>query len=93
MSMKRAKKATGGRPTSTETSLGFNPPPETPKWDQAVAAADETTFVPYEPAKRYERGALVTHTRFGKGLVLSVDGPRIEVLFEDAIRRLGHGVG
>ncbi len=92
MSMKRAKKATSGRSAQAESSLGFSPPPDVPKWSEVVPGADEAAFVTYEPARRFERGAFLIHSRFGKGLVLGVDGPRIEVLFEDAVRRLGHGV-
>ncbi len=94
MSMKRAKKATGGRTATGEGSLGFNPPSaELPKWPELIAGADEAAFVAYAPAQRFERGAFLTHVRFGKGYVLSVDGPRIEVIFEDAVRKLGHGMG
>ena len=34
--------------------------------------------------------ALIKHSKFGKGLVIGVDGARIEVLFEDGTKKLAH---
>jgi len=39
---------------------------------------------------RFSKGDLITHPKFGKGLVLGVEGTRIEVLFQDGKKKLGH---
>ena len=36
------------------------------------------------------KGQLLVHPKFGKGVVLGVEGQRIEVLFEDGPKKLGH---
>ena len=43
-------------------------------------------------SSRYAKGNLILHSKFGKGLVLGVEGPRIEVLFQDGKKKLGHAV-
>ncbi|MBL8604543.1 MAG: hypothetical protein JNK72_21635 [Myxococcales bacterium] len=91
--MKRTKKASGTRGGPAEGSMGFNPPPSgLPKWAELIAEKADDAFVPYEMSSRYERGALVQHGKFGKGYVTSVEGNRVEVVFEDAVRKLAHGV-
>ncbi len=47
-------------------------------------------FSPYATTTKFAKGALVSHSKFGKGLVVSVEGSRIEVLFEDGVKKLGH---
>ncbi|MEZ4408665.1 MAG: hypothetical protein R3A52_19660 [Polyangiales bacterium] len=34
----------------------------------------------------------MAHPKFGKGLVVAVDGGRIDVLFEEGVKKLVHGV-
>lgn len=94
MSMKRTKKAGGStRGAGTEGSLGFNPPSrDLPKWDEAVGAQAEESFKSYSPSQSFTHNALMTHPKFGKGLVVAVDGGRIDVLFEEGVKKLVHGV-
>ncbi len=92
MSMKRTKKATS-KVSQTEGSLGFNPPTGgVPKWEEAIANKADDSFVAYTPSRRFAKEEYVSHAKFGKGYVVGVDGNRIEVLFEDGIRKLAHGV-
>ncbi len=94
MSMKRTKKATATtRGSSSETSFGFNPPDQVvPTWDVAVGALGADGFIAYAPAQTYKRDTLLDHAKFGRGKVLAVDGGRIEVLFNDGVKKLAHGV-
>ena len=39
---------------------------------------------------RFTKGQLLAHPKFGKGVVVAVEGQRIEVLFEDGPKKLGH---
>ncbi len=39
---------------------------------------------------RFTRGQILVHPKFGKGVVVGVEGQRIEVLFEDGTKKLGH---
>jgi hypothetical protein len=49
--------------------------------------------VPYALASRFEKGVLVLHAKFGKGVVLAVEGTRIDVLFAEGRKKLGHAPG
>lgn len=93
MSMKRTKKATGGKSGSAETSLGFNPPPgELPKWAETVAVQDDALFTAYNISRVFSRGDHVLHSRFGKGQVISVGTGKVDVLFEEGMKTLAHGI-
>ncbi len=94
MSMKRSKQRNPGasRPGDDEESSAWSKPagPE-PTWADVESKAEES-FVPFRLSSRYAKGDLITHSKFGKGLVLGVEGPRIEVLFHDGKKKLGHTV-
>ncbi len=94
MSMKRTKKASSsGRGAQAEGSLGFNPPTSgVPDWAEITGDKPDSAFVAYAPAQTYGRNDLVQHAKFGRGVVLAVDGSRIEVLFQEGVKKLGHGV-
>lgn len=90
--MKRAKPVNRGGRTSTQSEgpLGFGPAPETPKWEELVAPREEGDFKPYAMTATFARNDLVTHPKFGKGVVVMVDGAKVEILFQDGARKLGH---
>lgn len=93
MSMKRTKKASGGKNSQAEGSLGFNPPPAAlPKWADSVALQADEAFVPYTIARSFNRGDYVLHAKFGKGQVIGTDASKVDVLFEEGTKRLAHGV-
>ncbi len=92
MSMKRTKKNSSTKGAQSDGSLGFNPPTTVlPNWEDATGNKPDESFVPYVTARAFIRGELLGHTRFGKGVVVGVDGGRIEVLFADGVRKLAHG--
>jgi len=49
-------------------------------------------FIPFVLASRYSKGDLILHPKFGRGLVLGVESTRIDVLFQDGKKKLGHSV-
>jgi hypothetical protein len=93
MSMKRTKQrgATGGRRSGEYVGFGGAKDKDPEKnWKKDVAGQPETSFVPYALTNHYPKGSLIAHASFGKGLVLNVDGTRVEVLFEAGKKKLGH---
>ena len=93
MSIKRTKQTNyGGRTRDLGGDDPFAKPVEPEKpWAEQLAGRADDAFVPYALAQKFEKGALLTHPKFGKGIVVKVEGPRIEVLFEEGTKKLGHG--
>ena len=93
MSMKRAKAKSGAsaRSSGEDESSFFSKPKEPEKtWAEHTDGKEEGSYVMYSMASRYTKGQLVLHTKFGKGVVIGVETQRIEVLFEDGPKKLGH---
>lgn len=92
--MKRSKTASKRAPSSRELAKSplFANKKDEPKhnWKEQVGGAPDNAFVPYALATKYERGALISHSKFGRGIVTAVDDRRIEVLFEEGAKKLGH---
>lgn len=56
-----------------------------------MADKPETAFVDYTPKGLFTKGTLLRHATFGKGLVLSAEGQRMEVLFAESKKTLVMG--
>ena len=96
MSMKRTKQrgSAAGRRSGEYVGFGGAKDKEPERsWEKDVAGQPDTSFVPYALTNHYPKGSLIAHTAFGKGLVLNVDGTRVEVLFESGKKKLGHAPG
>lgn len=91
MSMKRTKQRTAGREKDTETSFWDRPAAQEATWDEAVANQPDDAFVPYVMSQRFEKGQRVQHPKFGKGIIVDVEAARVEILFQDGKKKLGHG--
>jgi hypothetical protein len=93
MSIHRPKRATSRKTESSSPSRGAasSGPPKPPKWKEAVGEQPDGAFATYASASTYEKDALVTHSKFGKGIVLEVDGNKVQILFEEGVRKLLHG--
>jgi hypothetical protein len=95
MSIHRPKRASSRRsdaPTSvTGRGSSSSGPPKPPKWKEAVADKPDAVFAPYSPTHTFARDALVSHSKFGKGIVVDVDGNKVHVLFEEGVRKLLQG--
>jgi hypothetical protein len=91
MSIHRPKRATSRR---SDTAAGRSSPssaPKPPKWKDVVADKPDGAFAAYAQSATFEKDTLVNHAKFGKGLVVEVDGNKLHVLFEEGIRKLLHG--
>jgi hypothetical protein len=96
MSIKRSKRPSGSGGARRDEELPSfitvaKPEPE-PKWDDAVAGQADDAFLPYAMTTRFTKGALVTHAKFGKGIVVAAEASQVTVLFSDGKKKLGHGL-
>jgi len=92
MSMKRSKPRSSGKSQDSQADDDYFSKPKVPEksWQDQVAAQPDEAFSPYALTSRYDKGQLVTHPKFGKGLVTFVEGARVEILFQDGTKKLGH---
>jgi len=92
MSIHRPKRAAARRtdsPTGKGSSASSAPKP--PKWKDVVADKPDGAFAAYAQGETFEKDALLAHSKFGKGIVVEVDGNKLHVLFEEGVRKLLHG--
>jgi hypothetical protein len=92
MSIHRPKRATHRR---TENAASQRTTPNSasakqPKWKEVVGGQPDEAFVPYSPAATFVKDALVAHAKFGKGIVVEVDGNKVQILFEEGQKKLLH---
>jgi hypothetical protein len=92
MSIKRTKQRTFGRGREDEESSFGGPKATAPDktWAEYVEGKPDSGFVGYSMTAKFAKGTLLVHPKFGKGAVLDVEPTRIEVLFEDGTKKLGH---
>jgi hypothetical protein len=92
MSIARPKRASRKPESSPRGAAGSaSAAPKPPKWKDAVGDQPDKAFVPYAPASTFQKDALVSHAKFGKGIVLEVEGNKVSILFEEGVRKLMHG--
>ena len=91
--MKRTKQrgAGGGRDKDPDVNFWGKPSEPEKTWDEQVDGKPDEAFVPYSMNERYTKGQLILHTKFGKGVVTDVEASRIEILFQEGKKKLGHG--
>jgi len=91
MSMKRSKPRTSARQANDETSFWAKPSAPEMTWEEATRDKPDEDFMPYVMSARLQVGQLVAHAKFGRGVVVSAEAQRVEILFEDGKKKLGHG--
>ncbi len=92
MSMKRTKqRGSGGRDKELDANFWGKPTEPEKSWDEQVDGKPDDQFVPYAMTQRYAKGQLLVHPKFGKGVVTDVEASRIEILFQEGKKKLGHG--
>ena len=93
MSMKRSKVRTSGtsRDTGTDDATYFKKTkvPDL-SYEQHMEGKSDDLFAPFSVNATYAKGALITHPKFGKGVIVAVEGLRVEVLFADGMKKLSH---
>ncbi len=61
-------------------------------WEQAIAGRTTTDFAPYRMTGTYGLSQLVTHAKYGDGVVTELhQGSKLTVLFGDGEKLLVHG--
>jgi hypothetical protein len=95
MSMKRTRAKTYGSSRRGEDgtiSFGKSAQAAEKSWDDYVSGQGDEAFLPYSMKSKFEQGALINHPKFGKGVVLGVEEQRMDVLFAEGKKKLGHGL-
>ena len=91
MSMKRTKQRSGGRETDNGTDFWAKPVEPEKTWTEMTEGKEDEAFTAYSMSARFTKGQLLTHPKFGKGVVVDVEASRVEILFQDGKKKLGHG--
>jgi hypothetical protein len=94
MSMKRSKpvRSFGGSSAGLSDDPFTKAPVVEKTFAELTEGKEDDAFAPFDIGKRYEKGDLFLHAKFGKGVVTVVEGSKIEVLFADQKRKLGHAM-
>lgn len=90
MSMKRAKQRTGGRDKDIETDFWKKPTEPEKTWEEQVADKPDDAFTPYAMSEKFALGQFILHPKFGKGVIVDVEAQRVEILFQEGKKKLGH---
>ena len=91
MSMKRTKQRSGEKEKDQGTDFWAKPAVPEKTWEEQMEGKGDDAFAAYSMAGRYAKGQLLTHPKFGKGVVVDVEASRVEILFQDGKKKLGHG--
>ena len=90
MSIKRTKAKSTGAGKATEKEGRARKPEVEKTWEEQTGGKADDKFTPYALASTFKKGQLVMHPKFGKGAISGVDGTRIEIIFQDGKKKLGH---
>jgi len=93
MSMKRTKQrgSGSGRDKDNETDFWAKPKEPEKTWEEHVDGKADDAFTPYSMGTSFSKGQLVLHSKFGRGVVVDVEPARVEIMFQDGKKKLGHG--
>jgi hypothetical protein len=92
MSIKRAKQRTFGSGREDEANSNYFAKPKQPdkNWQEHIEGKGDDAFLPYAFTTKFAMGALMVHSKFGKGIVVGIDATNVNVLFEEGVKKLGH---
>ena len=93
MSMNRPKRVSHHSTRDVEASP-FDQPKDSKivVWAEATAGKSDSDFGTYAVKTKYAAGDLLSHPKFGNGVVVAVEGGKIDVLFESGSRKLAHAM-
>jgi hypothetical protein len=60
-------------------------------WEEYMEGQPDEAFSTYSLRSRFNKGELIQHSKFGKGIVMNVDPSSVDVLFSEGKKKLGHG--
>ena len=89
--MKRSKAKSSGKEKDGEVDFWAKPKTPEKTWEEAVEGKPDVDFIPYVMTEKLTKGQLVLHSKFGKGIVMEVETARVEILFQEGKKKLGHG--
>lgn len=90
MSMKRTKQRSSGKDKDNEFDPWAKKPEPEKTYEEHMEGKADDAFKPWALATKFAKGDLLTHPKFGKGVVVDVEATRIEILFADGKKKLGH---
>jgi hypothetical protein len=95
MSIKRSKQRTFGKSGDSGDEDDYFAKPKEPdkSWEQHMEGKGDGDFTAYAMQSRYVKGQLVSHPKFGRGVVVGVEATNVQILFQDGTKKLGHGIG
>ena len=93
MSIKRSRQHSSSRRGVGDDADFDSPQAKEPEkgWEEQIKDRPNAAFAPYALTATYARGAFIVHPKFGKGVVTSVEGSHVVVLFAEGRKKLGHG--
>ncbi len=91
MSMKRAKAKTTGKAKDGTADFWAKPVAPEKNWEESTTDQPDEAYTPFSMGTTFIKGQLVIHSKFGKGVVTDVEAARVEILFQDGKKKLGHG--
>jgi hypothetical protein len=95
MSIKRTKNRSNRSASSSESArgpIGSTSRKKEATWQETMADKPDAAFTEYALSGHFTPGTLLNHLTFGKGLVLSVYGKKMEVLFAEGKKILVMGM-
>ena len=96
MSIKRSRQRSSGssrRDDAAPTTSSSKPQAKEKSWSELVEGRPDEAFVPYSLDSHYAVGALIQHSKFGRGAVVADAGSFVVVVFADGQKKLGHVPG
>jgi hypothetical protein len=91
MSMKRTKQKSTGKEKDAARDFWAKPAEIERTWEESVEGKPDPDFTLYMMTERFTKGQLILHPKFGKGIVTDVEPLRVEILFQEGKKKLGHG--
>jgi hypothetical protein len=88
MSIHRPKRATFRKADDKRGDKPSQLSAKTPPWQEAIADKPDDAFLPYAPAATFAADALVSHPKFGKGVVVGLEPGKVAILFEEGVKKL-----
>ena len=91
MSMKRTKARGSDSTKNGESNFWDKPVEKEKKYEEIMEGKSDEQFKAYAMTGTFVKGDLLTHPKFGKGVVTDVEPQRVEIMFADGKKKLGHG--
>jgi hypothetical protein len=88
MSISRPKRATYRKQDAAPSPSRPQREQKLPKWKDVVEGQPDDAFASYSPTAVFTLDGLLSHPKFGKGIVVEVEQGKVSILFEAGIKKL-----